>query len=30
MQLQVLKLETHSKSPEFPPTLDKIKRNLEE
>ena len=30
MQLQLLKLETHSKSPEFAPALDKIKRNLGE
>ena len=30
MQLQLLKLETQSKSPEFAPALDKIKRNLGE
>ena len=30
MQLQLLKLEAQSKSPEFAPALDKIKRNLEE
>ena len=27
MQLQLLKLETQSKSPEFAPALDKIKHN---
>ena len=30
MQLQLLKVETQSKSPEFTPALDKIKRNLGE
>ena len=30
MQLQLLKLETQSKSPEFPPVLGKIKSNLGE
>ena len=30
MQLQLLKLEAQGKSPEFSPTLDKIKRNLGE
>ena len=30
MQLQLLKLETQSKSPEFSSALDKIKRNLGE
>ena len=30
MQLQLLKLETQSKSPEFSPALDKIERNLGE
>ena len=30
MQLQLLKIETQSKSPEFAPALDKIKRNLGE
>ena len=30
MQLQLLKLETQIKSPEFVPALDKIKQNLGE
>ena len=30
MQLQLLKLETQRKSPEFAPALDKMKRNLGE
>ena len=30
MQLQLLKVETQSKSPEFTPALDKIKRHLGE
>ena len=30
MHLQLLKLETQSKFPEFAPVLDQIKRNLEE
>ena len=30
MQLQILKLETQGKSPEFSPALDKIERNLGE
>ena len=30
MQLQLLKLETQSKAPEFTPALDEINRNLGE